>query len=521
MIPRRPLPPVHCESDKFNQSPRFCAELWKEARSNRLRNVLPVAPASRREGIENLSDRCGTPVGSQDRRAVDRSTNLPAAPGDPACQQTGFVQGTNRCPAGTASLHRPATLAATAPAGLRRQLHHPQGLRSPGPARAQAAYLMLEFAPGECAQVDWGNFGSVTVGSTRRRLSFFVMVLCYSRLMYVEFTLSEGMEQFLSCHRHAFEFLEGVTAKVVIDNLKVGVLRHPFGQKALFHPRYLDLAAHYGFEPVACNVRKGNKKGRVENGVGFVKKNFLNGLEIPSFAAVNPAAIQWRDTVANVRVHGETHRKPIDLFVEENPRLKPLPVMPYDCAVLRPISANGCCHVVLETNRYSVPHLYASQKLTLKLYPDQLLLFHHEKLIATHPRSYDRRQKISNSDHTRELLVQRKKARDQTHLLAFLALSVHAEAYARKLEDKRLNSRHHIQKIVALSEIYGQEKVGRALQDALVFEAYGCEYIANILEQRERPDALPGALHLSRRQDLLDLELPPADLTPYEPKTNS
>ena len=71
------------------------------------------------------------------------------------------------------------------------------------------AFLMLEFAPGECAQVDWGNFGSVAVGSTRRRLSFFVMVLCYSRLMYVEFTLSEGMEQFLSCHRHAFEFFQG------------------------------------------------------------------------------------------------------------------------------------------------------------------------------------------------------------------------------------------------------------------------------------------------------------------------
>ena len=194
--------------------------------------------------------------------------------------------------------------------------------------------------------------------------------------------------------------------------------------------------------------------------------------------------------------------------------------MPYDCAVVRPISANGCCHVVLDTNRYSVPHLYASQKLTLKLYPDQLLLFHNETLIATHPRSYERRQKISNPDHTKELLTQRKKARDQTLLLAFLALSAHAEAYARKLEDKRLNSRHHIQKIVALSEIYGLEKVNRALQDALAFEAYGCEYIANILEQRERPEVSPGALHLTRRQDLLELELPPADLTPYEPKPN-
>jgi hypothetical protein len=103
-------------------------------------------------------------------------------------------------------------------------------------------------------------------------------------------------------------------------------------------------------------------------------------------------------------------------------------------------------------------------------------------------------------------------------LLSFLALSPQAEAYARKLEEKRLNSRHHIQKIVALSEIYGREKIDRALQDALTFQAYGCEYIANILEQRARPAAQPGALHLTRRADLLDLELPPADLTPYESK---
>lgn len=385
----------------------------------------------------------------------------------------------------------------------------------------KSAHLMLEFAPGDCAQVDWGSFGSVPIGSTRRRLSFFVMVLCYSRMMYLEFTLSESMEQFLACHRHAFEFFGSVPARIMIDNLKVGVLSHPFGQRPVFHPRYLDLAAHYGFEPIACNVRRANEKGRVENGVGYVKKNFLAGLEIASFAAVNPAAHTWRDTVANVRLHGETRRKPIDLFVEEKPRLKPLPVLPYDCAVVRPIAANGCCFVVFDTNRYSVPHLYASQKLTLKLYPDQLLLFHNAKLIATHARSYDRRQKIRNPDHIKELETQRRKARDQTLLLTFLSLSPHAEAYARKLEEKRYNSRHHIQKIVALSEIYGPEKVDRALQDALSFEAYGCEYIANILEQRARPAAQPGALHLTRRQDLLDLELPPADLTPYEAKPHS
>lgn len=390
-------------------------------------------------------------------------------------------------------------------------------VRQVRPAR-KPAYLMLEFAPGECAQVDWGSFGTVSVGSTRRRLSFFVMVLCYSRLLYVQFTLAETMEQFLTCHRQAFEFLGGVPEKVMIDNLKVGVLRHPRGEPALFHPRYLELAAHYGFRPVACAVRRGNEKGRVESAVGYVKKNFLNGLEIPSFAALPPAAIQWRDTVANVRLHGETRRRPVDLFAEEKPRLKPLPAMPYDCAVLRPISANGCSHVLYDTNRYSVPHRYASQPLTLKLYPDQLLLFYQDQLVATHARSYDRRQKLTHPDHPKELVTQRQQARHQTLLLRFLALGPHAEAYVRQLELKCLNPRHHLQKIVALSEIYGPDQVARALQDALTFEAYGCEYIANILEQRQRPTTPPAALHLTRRQDLLDVELPPADLNAYEPK---
>ena len=88
--------------------------------------------------------------------------------------------------------------------------------------------------------MDWGSFGWITVGGTRRRLSFFVMVLCYSRLMYLEFTLSQAMEQFLSCHQHAFEFWGGVPARVMIDNLKTGVLEHPLGGKALFHPSNLD-----------------------------------------------------------------------------------------------------------------------------------------------------------------------------------------------------------------------------------------------------------------------------------------
>jgi len=176
--------------------------------------------------------------------------------------------------------------------------------------------------------------------------------------------------------------------------------------------------------------------------------------------------------------------------------------------------------VVFQTNRYSVPYLYASQRLSLKIYPDQLCLFHHEKLIAAHARSYDRRQNIAHPDHAKELVAQRKKARDQTLLLAFLSLGPQAQEYGRQLQHKRLNAPHHIQKIVALSEVYGPDKVARALQDALHFEAIGCEYVAHILQQRERPAATPGPLHLTHRQDLLDLEIAAPDLSLYETKQN-
>ncbi len=139
--------------------------------------------------------------------------------------------------------------------------------------RHPEAFLRLDFAAGECAQVDWGEFGTIAVGSTRRRLSFFLMVLCYSRRMYLEFTVSQKMEFFLACHENAFAAFGGVPSRIMVDNLKSAVLQRLVGAAPVFNPRYLDFSRHWGFEITPCNVRSGNEKGRVENGVGYVKKN--------------------------------------------------------------------------------------------------------------------------------------------------------------------------------------------------------------------------------------------------------
>jgi transposase len=382
--------------------------------------------------------------------------------------------------------------------------------------RKAKAFLTLSFDPGECAQVDWGQYGTVKVGSTERRLSFFVMVLCYSRMMYLEFTVAEKMEHFLQCHRNAFEFFGAVPKAIMVDNLKCAVLRRLVGQAPVFNPRYLELAGHYGFEIRACGVGKGNEKGRVENGVGYVKKNFLAGLDIPDFRSVNPAADTWRDQIANVRPHGTTHKPPQELFTVEKPAMGALPVMPYDTSVTRTVRANNRFRVALDSNHYSVPSHYAGAQLTMKLYADRLCLYRENNLIAQHARSYDRNKDFEHPDHPRELVLQRKKASDQRLFLRFIALSPKAESYYQELLRRRMNHRHHIRQIVALSEIYGVEKVALAIDDAFTYQAFSCEYIANILEQRSRILPEPGALHVTRRQDLLELEIPEPNLSIYD-----
>jgi transposase len=387
--------------------------------------------------------------------------------------------------------------------------------------KRQPAFLKLAFAPGECAQVDWGSFGSVPVGQTSRRLSFFVMVLCYSRLMYVEFTVSQTMEHFLACHQHAFEKFGGCPQTVMVDNLKSAVLKRALGQAPVFNPKYEAFSMHYGFRIVPCNVGKANEKGRVENGVGYVKKNFLAGLDIADFSVLGPAAEHWLDTVANVRLHGETRKPPLELWQSEKPYLTPLPTQPFDIATVSQVRASRQFRITLDTNRYSVPAHLAGQALTLKTYPDRLCLYHHHQLVARHRRSYDRHQDIEDPDHPKPLLEQRKKARDHQLFRRFLALSPQAELYYRELEQRRLNPPHHVRKIVALSDVHGQEAVARALADAIEYQAFASDYIANLLEQRARftPEASP--LHLTRREDLLDLHLQPPDLSLYPDPTDT
>lgn len=381
---------------------------------------------------------------------------------------------------------------------------------------ARKAFLALHFAPGECAQVDWGHAGTIQVGNTRRHLSFFVMVLCHSRMMYVEFTLAQHLEHFLACHQNAFAYFGGVPGAVMIDNLRSAVLAHPRGGPVTYHPRYLDFARHHGFAVRACNVRAAHEKGRVERAVGYVRTSFLQGRAPAAFAALAPDTRLWLDTVANVRLHAETRRRPRDLFQEaERAALRPLGLAPYDPATVRPVTASSQFRVTLDTNRYSVPAEYAGRRLTLRLTPDRVALFHEHLPVAEHPRCYERGRDLLVEGHQCELLQQRRRARDQQALARLLRLTDKAADFARGVGQRRPNPDTHLRRVAALADQYGDDALRRALEDAVELEAFSADLVANLLEQRGRLLPEPGPLHLTRNGDLLDLELPPPDLSVY------
>jgi len=382
--------------------------------------------------------------------------------------------------------------------------------------RTRAAYLSLHFAPAACAQIDWGHYGTVACGSTSRKLSFFLMVLCYSRMLYLEFTVRQSAEHLYQCIINALTFFGGVPHSIMFDNARAAVLTHLLGKAPVFNPRYLDFSKHYNFSPIACAPRKGNEKGRVENGVGYVKKNLLRGLDIPSFESLHPEAVRWRDEVANVRLHGETRRRPVDMFEEEQQLLRPLPA-PYDVGTVTAVRPCRQFRVRLDGNKYSVPAKYAGRPLTMRMYPDFLCFYsEQEGLIARHTRSYDRNQDITDRDHEKPLLQQRKKARDQALTKRFLEISPEAQLYYAGLVERRFDIRSHVERIVALSEVYGSDTVGRVIKDALEFRAFSAEYVQNVCEARARLLPQPQALSLTRKSDLLELELPQPDLSIYD-----
>lgn len=231
-------------------------------------------------------------------------------------------------------------------------------------ARQPQATVRFETEPGEQAQIDWAYFGHIQHQGRRRRLYAFVMTLGWSRAMYLEFTVSMQAAWFLRMHGHAFHYFGGIPQQILHDNLKTAVLERAADGTIHWNNLYLDFADYYRFQPRACQPYRAQTKGKVENGIKYVRGNFWPGIDFVDLADLNLQSRHWLNTVANVRVHGTTRAVPFDRLSQEG--LWPLDKPDYDTSLVGYRRSSRDCLISYQGNFYSVPAGYAQQRLQVK-----------------------------------------------------------------------------------------------------------------------------------------------------------
>jgi transposase len=391
-------------------------------------------------------------------------------------------------------------------------------LRTIRPVRGRI-YQEVHYEPAQAMQVDWGECGRVQVGTTTRKVSVFVAVLCYSRLMFIEFTLSQRKEEFYRGVVHALEFFGGSPRAIIFDNLKAAVLNGS-GRAACFHPEFLALCGYFCLQPIACERRDPESKGIVEGGVRYVKHNALAGrqAELTRFEDYLDLAPLWRDQVANVRMHESTKERPVDRFQRERSLLRALPAIPFDADEVVPAVVSPHARIQFDGNRYSVPPQLARRSVTIRANRDQVRVLHEGRALAQHVRCYQRRQLIVLPDHKLAALALSRRSRSSACEQEFDALGPEARQFHLQLKRQPVKTGVHLRRLLGLARLYGPAELVGAISRALELATYDAAYVENLLLAERRRRQLPTpTLPTPKRRELIDeTQLEPADPAIYD-----
>jgi transposase len=378
-------------------------------------------------------------------------------------------------------------------------------LRQIRPRRGRI-YQEVCYEPGQAMQVDWGHCGAIRVGNTLRQLSVFVAVLCYSRLCYLEFCLSQRKPEFYRSIVRALEFFRGSPLRIILDNLKAAVLNGA-GREACFHPEFLALCGHYCLQPVACAPRDPESKGIVEATVRYIKHNALQGRseELTRWEDYAPFAVSWRDEVANVRIHQTTRQRPVDRFQEERGLLRPLPAIAFPTDEMVSVVVTSHARVKFDGNRYSVPPEMHRKTLLLRASDTQVRVLDQGREVACHARCYERGQLICQTPHQLEALQLRRRLRARHVENTFDALGEEAQKFHLELRRRPVKTIVHLRRLLHLVQLYGRQEVLAALQRANEYQTYDAAYVETILLQERRRRELPSPTEVRpQRQELIE-----------------
>lgn len=363
---------------------------------------------------------------------------------------------------------------------LRDYLHKKRGR-----SKTRKAFIRFESAPGQQCQIDWGHFGSIEYGSTKRKLYCMAVIECYSRLLYLEFTHSQRQETLHRCLLNACRFFKGTAKELVTDNMLTAVIERD-GPLVRFNEAFLEFLRPFAIVPCACNVRSPHEKGKVEKGgIHYIRYNFFPLRSFKNLKDLQAQANHWRDQVANVRLHRTTGERPIDRFKPES--MRPLPQLLPDCRDTASAKVYPDFSVRFDANNYTVPPWAIGKQVIVKADNHTLTVYLNDKAIATHARCFKRQERVELPSHREAALKQKRKLWRSQEVNAFISLGEVAKTYLERLADTKQPIKKNLKKLLALKDEYGPYALIEAIKKATLHNAYGAHYIENILYQEMTP----------------------------------
>jgi hypothetical protein len=345
--------------------------------------------------------------------------------------------------------------------------------------------------PGEQAQVDWAHFGKQQVGGAERPLMAFVVVLSFSRMVFLRFYLDARMSSFLHGHVSAFDFFGGVPRVLLYDNLKSAVLERK-GDAIRFHPTLLELSAHYRYEPRPVAVARGNEKGRVERAIQYIRTSFFPARKYEDVADLNRQALEWCQTTAAERRSHENEKLQVrDAFKQERASLLALPEHGYVCDERFEADVGKTPYARFDLNDYSVPATVTRRSVTVVASLERVRIFDGVELVAEHDRSWDRRQLVENPAHIAALEEAKRGASEHRGLDRLYRSAPSSRALFRALAQQGKNLGGATITLIKQLDLNGAAEVEAAIAEALKRGTPHLAAVRHVLERRRYERGLP------------------------------
>ncbi|HET90757.1 MAG TPA: IS21 family transposase [Chloroflexi bacterium] len=375
-------------------------------------------------------------------------------------------------------------------------------------------FIPLRFEPGEAFQFDWGE-ETLIIGGRTTKVSIAHFRLCHSRLPICVGYLRESLEMVMDAHRQAFAFFGGVCRRGIYDNMKTVVAKILLGKERAFNPRFLAMASHYLFEPVACTPAAGWEKGQVENQVGLTRGRFFCGRRrFEDMAELNAYLLSECLAWARTQPHPEDSGRTIwEVYEqEERPQLTQLDLA-FDGFVEREVRVSTTSLVAFDRNHYSVDAARAKRTAQVRAYADRVVIVSGGQVVGEHGRQFGRDKTIYDPWHYLPVLERKPGALRNGAPFRDWDLPAPIQAVWAELKERPGGDREFVEVLCAI-KTHGCEAVEKAAREAIALGAVSFDVIFNLLSRQTQTPAPPPPESLPEHLTLRHLPL--ADCSRYD-----